>query len=96
MRSRCTSFRRPRIKEDANGNQLNLSDRIDKRQQKQMQHMHCRNEFCKCLKYILSSTEETTLPVLTDFSQEIQIDISGKLHPKHVSGEPYVVIRIDR
>ena len=48
------------------------------------------------LKYQLSMTEKTNLPVLSDTERETLIDISGKLHNKHVTGEPCILIGNDR
>ena len=50
----------------------------------------------KNLKYQLPSTAKIKLPALTEPRQEIQIDSSGKLQNKHVTGEPYILIGIDR
>ena len=51
---------------------------------------------CKTLKYQLLSTEKIELPVVTEPGQEKQIDFSGKLHKKQVTGEPNVLIGIIR
>ena len=55
---------------------------------------------CMCsgmnIKYQLPSTEKNGLPALTEPGQQIQIDLSGKLHNKHVTGKPYILIGIDR
>ena len=50
----------------------------------------------KNLKYQLLSTGKIKIPALTEPGQEIQFDSSGKLHHKHVTGEPYILIGIDR
>ena len=50
----------------------------------------------KNLKYQLRSTQEIKLPVLTEPGQEIQKDFSGELHNKHVTGEPYILTKIDQ
>ena len=48
----------------------------------------------KILKYQLPSTEKI-LPVLTEPSEEMQIDFYGKLLDKHITGEPYNLFGID-
>ena len=48
------------------------------------------------IKYQLRMTEEINQQVLTEPGQEIQIDFSGKLHNKRVTGEPYISIGSDR
>ena len=50
----------------------------------------------KISKCHLSSNGKTKLPVLTKPGQEIQIDFSGTLHNKLVTGEPYNDIGTDR
>ena len=49
----------------------------------------------KSLNYQLPMTEKISLPVLTEPAQEIKITFSGKLHNKHVTGEPYILIGVD-
>ena len=44
----------------------------------------------------LPMTEKISLPVLTEPGREIQIDFFGKLHNKHVTGQPYILNRIGR
>ena len=48
------------------------------------------------LKYQLPMTEEINLPALTEPGREIKIIFFAKLHSKHVTREPYIVIGIDR
>ena len=50
----------------------------------------------KKLKYQLLMTKKISLPVLTELGRETQVNFSGKLHEKHVVGEPYILIGIDR
>ena len=50
---------------------------------------------CKKLKYQLPSTDKIRLSILTKPGHEIQIGFSGKLHNKYVTGEPYILIKID-
>ena len=50
----------------------------------------------KNIKCELTFTERIKLPVLTESVQELQFDFSGKLHDKHVTGEPYVLIGNDQ
>ena len=62
-----------------------------------LQDMHCVHQFrIKNLKHQLPSTEKIKLQALTEPEQEIQIDFSGKLHDKHVTDEPYILIGIVR
>ena len=44
----------------------------------------------------ITDNQKISLPVLTKSGQKIQIDFSGKLHNRYVTGEPYVFIGIDR
>ena len=48
------------------------------------------------LKNQLPMTEKINLPVLTELGQEIYINFFGKIQNKHVTGEPYILIGIDR
>ena len=41
-------------------------------------------------------TEKINLPVLTEPEREKESDFSRKLHEKHVTGEPYILIGTDR
>ena len=50
----------------------------------------------KNLKYQLPEKSFGKLTELTEPGQEIQIDFSGKLHNRKISGEPYLLIAIDR
>ena len=48
------------------------------------------------LKYQLLSTEKIRLPTLTGRGHAIQIDFSGKLHNKYITGEPFILIGNER
>ena len=51
----------------------------------------------RILRYQLPSTEKIRLPpALTEPGQEIQVEFSGKLHNKHVAGDPNIFIENDR
>ena len=51
---------------------------------------------CKNLKYHLTSTKKIKLPVLTKPGQETQLNFPFKLQNKHVTGELYILIAIER
>ena len=48
------------------------------------------------LKYQLPSTEEIKLPLWTEPGKEVKNDFSGKLLKKQTTGEPNILIGIDR
>ena len=50
----------------------------------------------KNLKYQIPKNENGKLKILTEPGQEIQIDITGKLHNKKLNGESQLLIAIDR
>ena len=50
----------------------------------------------KEVRYQLTSTKNSKLPVSTESGIEIQIDFSGDLKSKNITGELYSLIGIDR
>ena len=63
---------------------------------KQMHHRHPCKSSDRKLKRQLALTEKIKIPALTEPRQEIQMTFSGKLHNKHVTGEPYSPDEVDR
>ena len=50
----------------------------------------------KNLVYQLPMTKKLSLPLLTVLGREKQKDVTGILDNKHVTGQPYILIGIDR